>query len=113
MIIIGFFYQDVLDIIFVCYLYQRWIYSVDKSRPSEWVEQQTLLSEETDQPTSDTTLLQQETEHDETLRLRKTRRSSSVAQQGEHDSETNTRDEEESSDVDDFIKDTSDNLKQD
>lgn len=27
----------VADIIFICYLYQRWIYSVDKSRPSEWV----------------------------------------------------------------------------
>lgn len=25
------------DVIFLCYLYQRWVYSVDKTRPSEWV----------------------------------------------------------------------------
>lgn len=38
----------ILDVIFVCYLYQRWVYSVDKSRPSEWVdgkEQEKLLKE--------------------------------------------------------------------
>eukprot|EP01070_Trichotokara_eunicae_P011786 Trichotokara_eunicae@DN78_c0_g1_i1.p1 len=26
------------DIIFICYIYQRWIYATDKTRPSEWMD---------------------------------------------------------------------------
>lgn len=34
------------DVIFICYLYQRWQYRVDKTRPSEWVDTSAAAAQE-------------------------------------------------------------------